>query len=230
MTFEPVSGPPRGTLLPAATAMTHDVEGETLLYRVHDRKYHPGAFNATPEHIHFGGTRFGGTALDRYPVLYAATEPESALLETLLHDISFAGGLERTVPRPLVEKYLLSTLKLTKPVKLVSLLDAKALSAVATDSWLIHSERPSYPRTRWWSQWIRENNDWAKGLIWPSKRNVGGKCLVLFGDRFDIECGIAAQVDYSPIAVPVMPPIDFATPAGSAWLRDALKPYGAVVA
>ena len=229
MTNDPIAGPPVSA---HGELVRHHLEEDTRLYRVHDRKYRPEAFKAQVDQILFGGSRFGGTELDRFPFLYAALDPATAVLETLLHDVTFDGRPERLIPRGAIEDLILSPLLLTVPVDLVSLMDARALSSVGADSWLVHCERPAYPKTRWWAKWIRSQSDWSKGLIWPSKRDLGGTALVLFGDRFDRECGIPAKIDYRPVVMPDLAAesIDFGTEDGFKWLVETLKPFHTSIA
>lgn len=204
----------------------HVVPEGTKLYRVHHRDYRPDAFNARPEDVHFLGTRFGGTAEDSYPCFYAAPAPETAVVETLLHDARFGADPMRPLSRDAVRDLLLSTVYLNMDVELVSLLRAKSLAAVAADGWLVHCDRDSYALTRRWGHWIRSHARWAQGFVWPSKRDVGNPALVLFDDRV----GESARVDYRPFVVPTgEAPRDFGKDSDIGWLNEVLEPYQATV-
>jgi hypothetical protein len=196
------------------------------LYRVSDRDYRADAFKATLEDSHFRGTRFGSTETDRYPYYYAAPEPSTAIVETLLHDACFDGEPVRTLPRAFVGQYLFSTVRVNVDLKLVSLLDSPALAAVAADGWLVGCERDAYAQTRRWGQWIRAQVPWAQGFVWPSRRDVGRRALVLFGDRV----GEPAKVDFRPpVVLTDDDPVDFSKESGISWLNRILEPYQATV-
>ena len=72
-------------------------------------------------------------------------------------------------------------------VRLVRHLDAADLAAACQDSWLIHTESPDYRMTQRWAHWLRDSSapDGYRpaGLMWPAKRQPGGRAVLLFGDR-----------------------------------------------
>jgi hypothetical protein len=219
-------------LLPPPSSLPREPErmvlrAGTKLFRVHHRDYRCDAFNAKVEDVHFLGSRFGGTAEDRYPILYAALAPDTAIAETLLHDAVFRGDPVRVLPSEFVAGFLLSALYLNADVELVSLLNARALAAVGATSWLVDCDRDQYPRSRHWGHWIRTQAPWAQGFIWHSKRDVDRPSLVLTGDRV----GEAARVDFEPVVVPDRSErvLDFAKEDDVARLNELLEPYQATV-
>jgi RES domain len=203
----------------------------TVLYRVHDRKYHPNAFNPRVEHTHFLGSRFGGTKDDWYPVLYAAPDPATALLETLLHDgAAFPGKPVRTLLRRDVGRYMFSQVRLNASVTLVSLVGARNMAAVAASPWLVQCDKDSYSISRYWAHWIRAQAKEAQGLIWLSKRDPSRQSLVLFEDRFGARHNVAGRLDHVPVLSPTgLAPIDLSEDFGIEWLNETLRPYETTV-
>jgi RES domain len=130
------------------------------------------------------GGRFDPTPECPYPYCYAAFDDLTALCEVLLRDVAFKSPL-RYLPRRDVAGRQLAILETLKPLWLVSLLDAADLAAVCQDSWLVHSE--DYRMTRRWGHWLRDtrgpDGDHPAGIVWPSKRQPGGRAVLLFGDR-----------------------------------------------
>ncbi|PSM38208.1 RES domain-containing protein [Streptomyces dioscori] len=179
---------PRGAQLPEkglAKARPATWKAGTVLYRVHHAKWDPDAFNPEPQDPHFGGYRFGPTRKDSYSTLFAAPLQATALNETLVRGLSFAGlddAGRRLLPRKEVEGRLLSQVELTRDVRLVSLMSAPDMAAVAqTDMWLSSSDATEYAFTRRWGDWLRSEADWADGFVWRSRFDSPRTALVLFG-------------------------------------------------
>ena len=191
----------------------------TRLWRVHDQRYQATGFNPRTADTNFGGGRFDGTDRDPYPTYYAGLGPETALAEALLRAIPFNDQGVRRIPRVSVRNRRLSTVETTGELALVDLCSGPALAAVAQDSWLIHAEAADYHATRRWASWIRDQAPKAQGLIWPSKREVGRRILVLFGDR----CSGEILVERSPGR-------DLDDLEGAVTINRLLAPYGAVIA
>lgn len=220
--------PPPPTL-PGRVTTVKLSEG-TVLYRVHDRNYHGDAFNERVEDTHFRGTRFGGTRDDPYPVLYAARHPDTALLETLLHDSAFESRGVRTLLHDEVSKYKFTTLRLNADVELTSLRGAEALGAVAATNWLTDCTKESYGLSRRWARFIRQQVPTSQGLAWSSKRDDGREAVALFGDRFREPHAVRARVDYvAVVSLAGAPSIDFGEDDGIRWLNKRLHRYRAVV-
>ncbi len=168
----------------------------TSLWRVH-RKHRPSEeFKTRESDPHFGGGQFDAIAGDPYPYLYASLAPETALLETLVRSVPFE---------------LTTVAELT----LINLLTTVNLAAACQDEWLVQAEPAQYPQTRRWGQWLRVNTSWAQGFIWPSRRNLGERTLVLFGDR----CAEGALRPVQGAAV------DLDDAEGAAWLNQRLALY-----
>lgn len=203
--------PPRATLLPAGT----------VLWRIHHRQYGPCEFNPTAADRHFGGGRFDGTPDDPYPYLYAAVQRSTAVAERLLRGRQFGGGQRRMIERSSVRDRVLSALETTRELRLITLVSATDLAAVYQDDWLVQADEPEYGRTRRWAHRLRREDPAAAGLVWQSRRDRPNEAVVLFADRL------------GPGPHPLVPagyqPVDFAEPAGLAWLNATLKPYRACV-
>jgi RES domain len=133
------------------------------------------------------GGRFDPTPGESYSYCYAALDDLTALCEALLRDVGF-NAPRRWLPRDTVAGKSLVLLETLEPLWLVSLLDAADLAAAWQDTWLVHAESPDYPSTQLWARWLRgaAGPDGAgppAGIIWPSKRQLTGRVVVLFGDR-----------------------------------------------
>jgi len=111
----------------------------------------------------------------------------------LLRDVGFSAR-QRYLLAAAVAGRRLSLLETRAPLWLVSLTDAADLAAAWQDSWLIHAESGDYRMTRRWAHWLRDSvapdGRPPAGLMWPAKREPGGRAVVLFGDRCggDVVC------------------------------------------
>lgn len=164
---------PRRMTLPAGTE----------LWRCHRTQYPAAAFNPSPAHPHFGGSRFDGTDADPYPYLYAADERVTALAEVLLRSLEFTAGT-RVVPWADARRRSLTPLTTTAPLELISLVTEEDLAAVGQDSWLVEADgQADYPQTRCWVRALRRSDPRAQGMVWQSHRCRPRRAYVLFGDR-----------------------------------------------
>jgi hypothetical protein len=132
--------------------------------------------------------RFDPTPDCPYPHCYAALDDLTALCDGLLRDVG-SGAPLRYLPRRTLAGRSLVLLETSRPLCLVSLLDAADLAAACQDTWLVHAEEGDYSRTQRWAHWLYEGAlgpDGAgppAGLVWPSKRQPTGRSVLLFGDR-----------------------------------------------
>lgn len=187
----------------------------TQLWRVH-RKYRDGpAFKSVRSDPYFRGGRFDSTPDDPYSYLYAAPGEQTALLETLARGIPFNDRGERLIRRASIADYRISALKPVLDLTLISLLTTADLAAACQDEWLIYSPPSEYPQTRRWGQWLREQAAWAQGIVWPSGRDLGGRNLILFGDRCP-----AGVLRAAPGAA-----VDLDDADGARWLNKQLAPF-----
>jgi RES domain len=187
----------------------------TRLWRVHSRNRSAAAFKPVVSDALFGGGRFDSTPEDRFPFLYAASDTETALLETLVRSIPFDDHGHRLIRRASVAGCRISALRVTQDLKLVSLVTMQELADACQDEWLVQADPAEYPQTRRWGHWLRSQAPWAHGLRWPSRRNLGHHAMILFGDRcpggsLGEEPGSAVDLDDGP---------------GAGWLNAQLTPY-----
>lgn len=187
----------------------------SVLWRVHQRKYCPSDFKKVMSDEVFGGGRFDSTDHDPYAFLYAAPDQHTALLETLVRGIPFDETGWRRIRRVSLSGQRLSLVTTNRPLRLVALLSAADLAAVRQDEWLVQADQAAYPQTRRWAHWIRSQAEWAQGIAWLSRRNIGHQAIVLFGDR----CGDGALSADSHHAV------DLDDAAGADWLNSELASY-----
>ena len=174
-----------------------------LLYRVHHQRFRSTQFNPGP----LPGGRFsffpGANGAQPVPVLYCGGTEESAVAETLFHDIPLTGG------RLTADAYLprnLSMLTAARPLRLVQLHSGglRRLGLSATS--LTDTEASQYPRTVRWAQALHRATT-ADGLTWMSRRWNSSRAFVLFGDR-------VAENDLTPLDGGRT----FAEPADFEWL------------
>jgi hypothetical protein len=208
----PVSPPPA---MAKVSPVSVPLRAGAVLWRVHRRSRGVCEFKALESDQVFGGGRFDSTDNDPYSFLYAATDQDTALLETLVRGIPFDHRGWRRIRRVNVAAQRLSPLQTTRELTLISLLTAADLAAVRQDEWLVQADPPAYPQTRRWGHWLRAQADWADGFVWPSRRNLGHRAFVLFGDRrpdgaLREKPGEATDLD---------------DVAGADWLNDRLARY-----
>jgi hypothetical protein len=206
-----VAPPPRYR----GTPCRHVIPAGTLLHRVHQRRRVATTFNPLVADAVFGGGRFDPTADDDYPYLYAAFSERTALAEALLRSVPFNEQGTRILPRTAVRDRQLSSIQLTTEVQLLALTTSTELAAVSQDEWLVHAEPHDYPQTRRWARWLRSQAPWAQGLVWTSKRDLGERAVVLFGDR-------CQPGGLRPGATP---PVDLDDSYGRKWLNEMLAGY-----
>lgn len=187
----------------------------TRLWRVHRKYWSGSSFKSVKSDVYFGGSRFDGTSADPYPYLYAAPGEQTALLETLARGIPFNDKGWRLLRRAMITDYRISSIEPVHDLTLISLLTTADLAAACQDEWLIHSTPADYPQTRRWGQWLRSQADWAQGFIWASDRDLGGRNVVLFGDRCPDD------------ALRVVPgtSVDLDDAYGAKWLSKQLEPF-----
>ena len=152
-----------------------------VLHRVHARALAGNAFNPC-----LGGqTRFAPVRDangDCIPSLYAGSTVESAVYETLFHDVPLSASL-KTVPRTAVEERSHSTLLVRRDLRLASLRAPDLLKWGIRREALIGSLPTQYGRTAQWARAIHRQFDDIDGLIWTSNLCDPDDALLLFGDR-----------------------------------------------
>ncbi|MFD3521807.1 RES family NAD+ phosphorylase [Streptomyces sp. NPDC058653] len=219
MLDEPMPSPvyrfqPHWELLPAGTR----------LWRMHSSRFAAEEFKPFDPDDPAPG-RFHATAGDPYPCLYAATDAETALAETLLRSVPFdieTGS--RLVPWASVRGKSLNVVRTRRELKLVSLCSGAALAAVRQDNLLLENEgEEHYRNTRDWARELRAHAPDAMGMIWGSKRNPSRQALVLFGDR------LAHLADGPLEALPYRSIADLGSPDGVKEANQLLEPLRSAI-
>ena len=157
-------GPHPGPPADFATRVLPLVAVAGPLYRVHRRQHHP---------LHFG--RSGDNRFDdvqrRYGVLYAATTPEGAFIETFAEPLQ-AGF----VTLALLDARKLSTLSLSEPLRLVDL-DGRELRRLGADARLLSGPHEVAQR---WSRAAHEHPQVPDGLRYPARHDPTRYAVALF--------------------------------------------------
>ncbi|WJV44694.1 RES family NAD+ phosphorylase [Streptomyces flavofungini] len=194
------------------------------LWRMHSSRYAAGQFKPFDAHDRAPG-RFHGTPEDPYPCLYAATDPETALAETLLRSVPFDRETSmRLIPWAAVRGKSLNAVRTRCELRLVSLCSGAALAAVCQDHLLLESEGPEhYAGTRLWAREIRAQVPDAMGMVWGSRRNPSQRALVLFGDR------VADLADGPLAALPHRGIPDLGSPGGIKEANQLLEPLRSAI-
>lgn len=159
------------------------LEAGTIIHRVHDSAYAGNQFNpclGSP-------TRFApihGTHGECVPSLYAGGELETAIYETIFHDIPAKAKL-KTVPRQQVLTRSHTTLAIARDLKLASLRKPDLQNWQVTRNALIASNAKHYGATAAWAEAIHHQFTDIDGLIWTSNQCDPDSAILLFGDLVD---------------------------------------------
>jgi hypothetical protein len=191
----------------------------SVLWRLHPASYPATSFKTKPTDNPMLGGRFDGTPADPYPFLYAAPEPQTAVLETLVRNVPFGDDGHRWIKRVAIDGRRVSAVQVTRDLTMVSLLTHADLAAACQDEWLVQADPPDYPSTRYWGSWLRTKAPSADGFVWPSRRNLGHRALILFSRWGEESLTMAGE-----------PAVDLDGDAGAAWLNDLLGPFRIQVA
>jgi hypothetical protein len=208
----PLARPPTVAKTPAACVV---LTAGTRLWRVHPRTWSGAEFNDVRSDPYFGGNRFDSTPDDPFHYLYAAVDPQTAVLETLVRGIPFDDKGKRMIRRSAVRDMRITAIELSQELKLISLLTTADLARVCQDEWLTSTHPAEYPQTRRWCQWLRSRSGWAQGMIWRSARSLDSQSLVLFGDRTPDPAVRVIQGST----------IELDSADGAAWLNRLMQPY-----
>ena len=158
-----------------------ELEAGELLHRVHDRALAGNDFNPCQG----GPTRFApvrDTAGCCIPSLYAGSTVDSAIYETIFHDVP-PSAKRKTVPKGIVENCNHSTLLLRRDLRLASLRAPDLIRLGVGRETLIGSLPTQYRRTALWAKAIHDRSSDVDGVIWTSNRCDPDAAILLFGDR-----------------------------------------------
>lgn len=164
-----------------ATPKTIPLKKSAIFHRVHDRTFAGDTFNLCKG----SPTRFApiteksGTCV---PSLYAGNTLESAIYETVFHDVP-AKALLKTVPMQNVLVRAHSTLEVMRPLTLASLRTPDLKRWRLTRNALISSSPKLYGQTARWAEAIHRQFLDIDGLIWTSNQCDPDDAYLFFGDR-----------------------------------------------
>jgi hypothetical protein len=166
----------------------------TILHRLHSRRFGPVDFNpglGAP-------TRFAPLINSSGPVptAYVAEDLESAIFETILHDV--IPGVNASIDWSRVENVDHSQLRVLNPIK-VAPLHTPDLSALGiTRAELIDTAPTEYPKTGAWALGLHGAQSHLAGMRWTSRLGDPSWAGILFGDRLDLSADLEL-VDRTPI-------------------------------
>lgn len=181
MGFKVPASPPAETLDPALALWEPGVP----IHRAHGRYLDPLGFNRK-QGLDF---RFSSLCVDGRPigVLYGADSLMGAISETLFHTVSSDGDhlKPRAIPRASIEKYALSVLQSTRPLKLIDLTGhgLGRMGMPITHGELILSNAVQYERTRAWAEAFYRHPVRIDGFLWVSRQYNLSRAMLLFEDR-----------------------------------------------
>ena len=154
--------------------------GATLI-RLHAPDLDGHAFNP----CRGGPTRFAPLALvsgECLPTLYAAEDFESALFETVFHDVAFDARPAYVALSKLTSRAH-SRLLTTRDLRLANLREPDLNRLGLTRAQLIDTLADRYVRTARWAEGFHRTDPRIAGLAWTSRRCDPRSAYLLFGDR-----------------------------------------------
>lgn len=154
------------------------------VYRVHDLDAACDAFiasDADPLDTRRGGRFDPLPQQATVPVLYAASRPEAALAEVLVH-IDARGVLRADGTGDLPHRAL-SSLRVARTVRVVAFCGLDLHRFPLRHAQLAESGKSDYPRTRAWALAIRRRARRAQGMAWVSRQDNTSLSLVFWEDR-----------------------------------------------
>lgn len=166
--------------------LTHALGAGTIVHRVHGARFAANEFNPGDAST-LGSTRFAhflraGTndPAGTVPVLYAAQTQESAVAESVMHDVPLSGG--SLMARNYVSR-IHSTLRVTQEVKLAKFMGDGLQRLGVRSHHLTATDSDVYDRTVLWAQ--AAHSEGFDGLAWMSARDTTAAAYIFFGDRVE---------------------------------------------
>jgi len=148
----------------------------------------------------WGDTRFApistesGTPVHTY---YAASTPECAYMESVLHEIPLAPPGQFDVSE--LQYYHLAQVQLPDPLDCVSFHTPYLPALGLKRAELIDSLPACYAETRPWAEAAYRQQPDAQGIAYGSRRDDAARCLMLFGQRLPDPPLAVLQIE--PLAV-----------------------------
>lgn len=192
--------------------------------RIHRDGVAPTDFRIIGEGVangRFRGFRFDATGNATYGVLYAATDDDTAVCETLIRvDATLDEPVE--VNRLSLEDRQVSWFSSVGPLALVDL----DHSSINNNRILTSGPETDYPQTQKWAVAIRRAVPEAHGFFWSSRFNSAGNAFVFFEGPCD-----ARYFERTVQPAPVVPAdSNLLTPGGILWLQPILARHHALLA
>ena len=147
--------------LPLAVELEQLAAGSEIV-RVHLASFRPTEFD-TPRALPLGAPVV--------PTMYAAADAETALVESVFHDVPLHGT--RRLARAALSGRVLSRLAPVRDLRLITVRDRELIEAPAS----------AYPWTAEWGAALHAAAPDADGMVWLGRRLGGRPAMVLFGDR-----------------------------------------------
>jgi hypothetical protein len=191
----------------------------TPLWRVHRGDTRPHEFEPPRLVDGVGGGRFDGVGPGGHSCLYGSFSARTALAERFVRDLDFAVTSTRRLPRSSLTAESISVVSTVRDVDLVRLTTGPDLFEVGQSAELLSARGPDLVMTRRWATWLRENVDWAQGIVWQSDVDLPSWTVVLFEDA----CG---PDPLHPVAGTTE---RLAAPDREGWLGVELAPFGVTV-
>lgn len=114
-------------------------------------------------------------------VLYAAEDFESAVSETVFHDVPVRG--DKSVARLRLRDKVATTVEVRRTLRLVNLTSSGLSRIEVARTELIESGPRAYPTTALWARALHSSPTAPDGLLWVSRQRDTSVCVVLFGGR-----------------------------------------------
>ena len=153
----------------------------SLLERIHDRHYSADSFNPCQG----APTRFApvhdmqGNCV---PSLYAGDTLESAIYETIFHDVPVSAK-RKTVPKTLVQSRAHGRLQTLRDLRLASLRGPDLRRWRISRNALITTSPNLYRDTAQWAAAVHHQFPDVAGLLWTSNQCDPDTAYLFFGDR-----------------------------------------------
>jgi hypothetical protein len=167
-------------VVPSKINLTPWGAGATM-HRVHETIYAVDQFNPSPK----GNARFSpihdpsGSVI---PILYAATTPRGALMESIFRDVPYRAGFKNVALKRL-EGRVCSTLRFQKNFQLLDLSKVALRGIGIRPGQLIDTTKEHYPVTRGWAEQVYAAHPRLQGFLWSSRQDDRALAVVLFGRR-----------------------------------------------